>query len=97
MLATAAPYLAVIDGDLQHDETRLPLMLRALKAEELDLVVGSRYVAGGSLGDWNERRQSMSRFATRLARRLTHADLHDPMSGFFLVRAEILVDCVYDL
>ena len=97
MLASTAPYLAVIDADLQHDETRLPLMLERLKAGELDLVVGSRYVAGGSLGDWNERRQAMSRFASRLARRLTHADLTDPMSGFFLVRAEILADCVYDL
>ncbi|MBP6809091.1 MAG: glycosyltransferase, partial [Chromatiaceae bacterium] len=50
MLASTAPYLAVIDADLQHDETRLPLMLERIKAGELDLVVGSRYVAGGSLG-----------------------------------------------
>ncbi|MBK8640319.1 MAG: glycosyltransferase family 2 protein [Chromatiaceae bacterium] len=97
MLASTAPYLAVIDADLQHDETRLPLMLERIKAEKLDLVVGSRYVAGGSLGDWNERRQSMSRFASRLAQRLTHADLADPMSGFFLVRAEILANCVHYL
>ena len=97
MLASAAPYLAVIDADLQHDETRLPLMLERIKAEKLDLVVGSRYVAGGSLGDWNERRQSMSRFANRLAQRLTHADLADPMSGFFLIRAKVLGNCVHDL
>lgn len=97
MLASAAPYLAVIDADLQHDETRLPLMLERIKAEKFDLVVGSRYVAGGSLGDWNERRQSMSRFANRLAQRLTHADLADPMSGFFLIRAEVLGNCVHDL
>ena len=72
-------------------------MLERIKAGELDLVVGSRYVAGGSLGDWNERRQSMSRLASRLAQRLTHADLADPMSGFFLVRAEVLANCVHDL
>src|SRR5436190_1189795 len=47
MLASSAPYLAVIDGDLQHDERRLPEMLSVLKNEKLDLVVGSRYVIGG--------------------------------------------------
>ncbi len=97
MLASAAPYLAVIDADLQHDETRLPLMVERIKAEKFAPVVGSRYVAGGSLGDWNERRQSMSRFANRLAQRLTHADLADPMSGFFLIRAKVLGNCVHDL
>lgn len=97
MLATTAPYLAVIDADLQHDETKLPRMLERLKAENLDLVVGSRYVLGGSVGDWNERRQAMSRFASRLAQRLIKADLADPMSGFFLLRAPVLADCVQAL
>ncbi len=50
MLATSAPFLAVMDGDLQHDETLLPSMLEAVKAENLDIVVGSRYVPGGELG-----------------------------------------------
>jgi dolichol-phosphate mannosyltransferase len=97
MLATTAPFLAVIDADLQHDETLLPQMLARLKAEDLDIVVGSRYVSGGSVGDWNERRQAMSRFAGRLAQRLIHADLADPMSGFFLLRAPVLADCVRNL
>lgn len=97
MLATTAPYLAVIDADLQHDETLLPRMLERLKSEELDIVVGSRYVSGGSVGDWNQRRQAMSRLASRMAQRLIHADLADPMSGFFLLRASILADCVGDL
>ncbi len=97
MLATTAPFLAVIDADLQHDEALLPQMLARLKAEKLDIVVGSRYVSGGSVGDWNERRQAMSRLASRLAQRLIHADLADPMSGFFLLRAPVLADCVRDL
>jgi len=87
MSVARGSYLAVIDADLQHDETKLPQMLERLKAENLDLVVGSRYVLGGSVGDWNERRQAMSRFASRLAQRLIKADLADPMSGFFLLRA----------
>ena len=97
MLATTAPFLAVIDADLQHDETLLPRMLACLQAEDLDIVVGSRYVSGGSVGDWNEHRQAMSRFASRLAQRLIHADLADPMSGFFMLRAPALAACVGDL
>lgn len=89
LLASSAPYLAVMDADLQHDETLLPDMLAALRSGDLDIVIGSRYVAGGGLGDWNERRRSMSRFAGNLGRRLIKADLTDPMSGFFMVRAEV--------
>ncbi len=48
MCATAAPIVAVIDGDMQHDETILPAMLdRLLRDESLDLVIGSRFVEGG--------------------------------------------------
>jgi dolichol-phosphate mannosyltransferase len=94
MLATVAPYLAVIDADLQHDETLLPAMLDLIRRDDLDIVVGSRYVSGGGIGDWSERRHAMSRFATRLGRWLIHADLRDPMSGFFLVRASVVQDCM---
>ena len=97
MLASATPYIAVIDGDLQHDETRLPLMLATLKAEDLDIVVGSRYVAGGGVGDWDTKRQSMSRLAGAIGRRLIKADLKDPMSGFFMLRADLLQTCVRSL
>ena len=52
MLASSAPYFAVIDGDCQHDETVLPRMLEILKSGEADVVVGSRYTAGGGIGSW---------------------------------------------
>lgn len=94
MLATTAPYLAVMDADMQHDEALLPRMLERAKVAGLDLVVGSRYVAGGGLGDWSEQRRSMSRLAGAIGRRLIKADLKDPMSGFFLLRAEVLHQCV---
>lgn len=94
MLATSAPFLAVMDGDLQHDETLLPQMLAALREEALDIVVGSRYVEGGGVGEWSSKRQSMSRFATRIGQLLIHAELQDPMSGFFMVRAEVVHSCV---
>ncbi|MGQ9830023.1 MAG: glycosyltransferase family 2 protein [Thermochromatium sp.] len=94
MLSTTAPYLAVMDGDLQHDETLLPQMLQAMRDEDLDIVVGSRYVAGGDLGDWSARRRGMSRLATHLGRILLRVELSDPMSGFFLVRASVIHGCV---
>ncbi|EXJ15268.1 glycosyltransferase family 2 protein [Imhoffiella purpurea] len=97
MLATSAPFLAVMDGDLQHDETLLPRMLRTIEDEELDIVVGSRYVEGGGVGEWNAKRHSMSRLATRIGQRLIHAELQDPMSGFFMVRADVLRSCVRKL
>jgi dolichol-phosphate mannosyltransferase len=88
VLSSAAPYLAVIDGDLQHDETLLPEMLRKLKQERLDIVVGSRHASGGGVGDWSDRRKFFSRVASQAAKLILKADLKDPMSGFFLMRRE---------
>jgi dolichol-phosphate mannosyltransferase len=89
-LSTAAPLLAVMDADLQHDESILPAMIEMLRSKELDVVVGSRYVAGGSTGDWEKGRKDMSHIAKRLSRGLVPTDLHDPMSGFFVMRTEVL-------
>jgi dolichol-phosphate mannosyltransferase len=97
ILASAAPFLAVMDADLQHDERILPAMLRAVKEQGYAIAVGSRHVAGGSLGHWGEERRFVSRFATRLSRLILKADLHDPMSGFFLLRREVLEAAVRDL
>ncbi len=88
ILATSSPFVAVMDADLQHDETLLPQMLHRLRDEELDIVVGSRYCVGGSVGKWNSTRLSMSRFATMLSRLIVTSPLTDPMSGFFLIRRE---------
>ena len=91
MCATAAPCVAVIDGDLQHDEAILPAMLDALdKDAGLDLVVGSRFVDGGGTGEWDHDRVAKSAFATRLARGVLKAELNDPMSGFFMIRTAIV-------
>lgn len=88
MLSSSAAFLAVIDADLQHDERLLPRMLEALRAEDIDIVVGSRYASGGDLGDWDARRARLSRLATRISRTLVPAQLTDPMSGFFMIRRE---------
>jgi dolichol-phosphate mannosyltransferase len=97
MLASSASYLAVIDGDLQHDERLLPSMLATLKSQDIDLVIGSRYMADGGIGDWNKSRAAISTFATRLSRLVLKADLSDPMSGFFMIQREAVERCVRNL
>jgi dolichol-phosphate mannosyltransferase len=91
MLASAAPVLAVIDGDLQHDETILPQLYAAVVDGRADIAVGTRYAAGGSTGDWDARRVTLSRIATGLGKTILKADLSDPMSGFFALRRETLM------
>jgi dolichol-phosphate mannosyltransferase len=97
MLASSAPYLAVMDADLQHDEALLPVMFAELRKGELDIVVASRYVAGGSLGEWGADRARMSKFATFLSRLVVKADLKDPMSGFFMLRRQVLQEAALRL
>lgn len=89
MLASSAPYLAVIDADLQHDETLLPALLDRLRGGEADIVVASRYMEGASTGDLASNRVRASRMASLVSRLLTR-DLTDPMSGFFMVRRAFL-------
>ena len=88
ILSSAAPFVAVIDADLQHDEKVLPLMLARLLANEADLVAGTRYVAGGSAAGLAQGRDVLSRLATRMTRALVGTALSDPMSGFFMLRRD---------
>jgi dolichol-phosphate mannosyltransferase len=89
MLASSAPYVAVIDADLQHDETLVPKLLAAAKQEGSDVVVASRYMEGGSTGELPAERVRVSRLASALSRVLC-SGLTDPMSGFFVVRRAFL-------
>jgi dolichol-phosphate mannosyltransferase len=97
MLATTAPFVAIMDADLQHDERLLAEMLRTLQEEPLDIVIGSRHVGGGSVGAWAESRQLASRVATRLSHLVLKADIKDPMSGFFMLRRELIDEVVREL
>lgn len=97
VLATAAELVAVMDADLQHDESILPEMVRAIRERGADVAVGSRYVAGGGIGEWDEGRARISRFATRVSRVVVPEGLKDPMSGFFMVRREAFMGAVRNL
>src|SRR5579871_4063856 len=88
ILTSSAPYIAVMDADLQHDERLLPRMLDVLRRERCDLVVGSRYVAGGDVGTWDTTRVKISAFANWLSRMVCKVDICDPMSGFFMFRRQ---------
>lgn len=95
--ATISPYIAVIDGDLQHDESKLADMLTLIKADECDLVLASRYAANGGFGDWKDSRIKASKFATKVSKLFTNQHISDPMSGFFMMTRAAFNKCVRNL
>jgi dolichol-phosphate mannosyltransferase len=97
MMASAAPCIAVLDADLQHDETILPEMLARLKREQLDLVVGTRHATGGSSAGLSAGRQRLSDLGKRLSRMVSRAEVSDPMSGFFVIDRAFLEETVRSL
>ena len=97
MLGSCAPFVAVMDGDLQHDPAIIPAMFECVANSSTELVVGSRYTEGGSTGDWDWRRSLVSRLATRLGHILVPDTLKDPMSGFFMLRRSLLDEVAHKL
>jgi dolichol-phosphate mannosyltransferase len=88
ILASSAPCAAVIDADLQHDETQLPKMLSLLRSGQAELVVGSRYIEGYKSEGFNQQRAGASALATEIARKMLRVEIADPMSGFFMIRRD---------
>ncbi len=97
MMSATAPYLAVMDGDLQHDERILPEMLRRIRDEKLDLAVGSRNIEGGSMGNFAAERVKLSNLGRWFSRTLMSCPLSDPMSGFFMLSRPYLLEVVHGL
>lgn len=95
MLASSAPYIAVLDADLQHDESILPKMLERLKTGTLDVVVGSRNIAGGSMGEFARSRVRLSMLGRRFSQSVCRCEINDPMSGFFVVTRPFLMEVVH--
>jgi dolichol-phosphate mannosyltransferase len=89
MLSNQARYIAVIDADLQHDESVLIGMLDRLRRGDVDIVVASRYLLDDAPVGLSPLRDQLSRWSNRLVRRFLKIDLTDPMSGFFLIRRDV--------
>jgi dolichol-phosphate mannosyltransferase len=90
VLSSQARYVAVMDADLQHDERLLPRMLELLGQNQADLVIASRYIAGGATAGLSSSRRSISRAATGWAQKFMGLTVQDPMSGFFMARRSLL-------
>ena len=98
VLSSSAPIFAVMDADLQHDDERLHDMVERLVKDDLDIVVGSRYLdSSPEVAGLSRRRRWISRFGTKLAQRLLKAELTDPMSGFFVMRRSAFDGAVRNL
>ncbi len=79
-------YLLAMDADLQHDPVAVLRLLDVAQAVSADLVVATRYAAGGSVADWQYTRRCLSLMATRIAKSVLQYPSSDPLSGFFLIR-----------
>jgi dolichol-phosphate mannosyltransferase len=89
VLSSAAPFVAVMDADLQHDERLLPKMLQLLQGGPLDIVIGSRFASGAEVVSMPRHRVAISAIGNRLARLVVRAELTDPLSGFFMLRRPV--------
>lgn len=97
-MATAAPVVAVMDADHQHDPNLLPAMLQAVSSGECDVAVASRFAEGASTENWGRPdRVKASNLANAIARKLTGVDLTDPMSGYFMLPAHKLREAAPNL
>lgn len=88
-LARGYDALVEMDSDLSHDPSALPVLMRAVESGA-DLVIGSRYVPGGSVPRWSLRRRTLSRWGNRYAARLLRLDVRDATSGFRCYRSDIV-------
>jgi dolichol-phosphate mannosyltransferase len=87
-LAAGADAVLTMDCDFSHDPAVIPSLIEAL--EDAHVVVGSRYVRGGSTENWGPHRKILSAAANKFARVLFGMPVRDCTSGFRLYRAEVL-------
>lgn len=86
------PILITMDADLSHPPEKIPLMLALLEENEIDIVIGSRYVKGGSVDqEWPLLRKLSSRTAAWIAKVMLLNKVMDPLSGFLAVRKETFI------
>lgn len=88
--AAAGDWLVVMDADLSHPPEKIAELMRPLLEDRADIVIGSRYVRGGSTPGWPLWRRILSRSAAGLAYPLT--GVHDSMCGFFALSRKLLLE-----
>jgi dolichol-phosphate mannosyltransferase len=88
--AAAGDWLVVMDADLSHPPEKIAELLRPLLEDRADIVIGSRYVRGGTTPGWPLWRRILSRSAAGLAYPLT--GVHDSMCGFFALPRKLLLE-----
>jgi dolichol-phosphate mannosyltransferase len=89
-LAAGAERIVQMDADLSHDPADVPRLIAATADGGADLALGSRYVAGGGVGDWGRGRQAISRWGSIYARIWLGLDIRDLTGGFKCFRREVL-------
>jgi dolichol-phosphate mannosyltransferase len=97
ILASSAAFVAIMDADLQHDETLLREMLQVLRAGHYNLVIGSRYLRATANDGLSPARVTASKVATGLTRYVLGVQVTDPMSGFFMLRRELVEGAAHRL
>ena len=96
-MSCASEFIAVMDGDLQHDEKILPSMLQVLVDDAADVAVGSRFLQDSTLGNFSEARERISRIGNWLSKTVVKTELTDPLSGFFMLRRSLFENVARDL
>ncbi len=96
VLSSRGEIILVMDGDFSHPPATIPFMVEELQEAKCDIVVASRYVKGGSITGWPFKRKLMSRGATKIAQVGLGVEIHDPMSGFFAFRRQIIRGVKFD-
>jgi dolichol-phosphate mannosyltransferase len=88
---TEAELVGVMDADLQHPPELLPMLLKEIR-NGADIAIASRYLKPGSMDEWNPVRRLLSRLGVLASKPVqpTKLHVHDPLSGFFVVRRECI-------
>lgn len=86
--SSGSEILGVMDADLSHPAEKIPELVKPIASGEADIVIGSRYVREGGIGEWPFKRRLSSKLATLAVYGLTK--VRDPMSGFFFLKREVI-------
>tara|TARA_B100000029_G_C17591520_1_gene962653 strand:+ start:734 stop:1456 length:723 start_codon:yes stop_codon:yes gene_type:complete len=88
-------YVLIMDSDFSHPPQMIETMYHEIDNNELDIVIGSRYIQGGKSEDWPILRKLMSRLANTIPKLILGLDVNDSMSGFFIIKKELIKNLTF--